>query len=245
MTTAVPAMPPLTIASIGQGFWRLLPLSMFVVVFGLAYGLAAVQTGLTPVQTVFMSFTVFAGTAQFAALELWGAQIPIVPLLVTTFAINARHLLMGASLYPWLKQVPPIQRYGSLLVMSDANWAMTLNDCQSGKPNLGMLVGGGIAIWLTWMGGTVLGMTFGNLIANPARFGLDMVMGCFLLSMVFGGRKNWRLVLIWSVAALSGWLAYRYLPDNTHVVVGAVGGGVVGLFWMERQPKQTAGEADL
>lgn len=244
MITAVPAMPPLTLASIGQGFWRLLPLSMFVVVFGLAYGLAAVQTGLTPLQTVFMSFAVFAGTAQFAALELWGAQIPIVPLLVTTFAINARHLLMGASLYPWLKQVPPMQRYGSLLVMSDANWAMTLNDCQSGKPNLGMLVGGGIAIWLTWMGGTVLGMTFGNLIANPARFGLDMVMGCFLLSMVFGGRKSWRMVLIWCVAALSGWLAYRYLPDNTHVVVGAVGGGMVGLFWMEGKPKPAASETD-
>ncbi len=242
MSTAVSVMPGLTLAGIGQGFWRLLPLSLFVIVFGLAYGLAAVQTGLTPVQTVFMSLTVFAGTAQFAALELWGPQIPIVPLLITTFAINARHLLMGASLYPWLKQVPATQRYGSLLVLSDANWAMTLNDCQNGKPNLGMLVGGGIAIWLTWMGGTILGMTFGNLIADPTRFGLDMVMGCFLLSMVFGGRRSWRLVLIWCVAALTGWLAYRYLPDNTHVVAGAVGGGLVGLFWLERKPAARAME---
>ncbi|WP_028669742.1 AzlC family ABC transporter permease [Saccharospirillum impatiens] len=236
MTTAVPAMPGLTLASIGQGFWRLLPLSMFVVVFGLAYGLAAVQTGLSPVQIVFMSFAVFAGTAQFAALELWGNQIPVFPLLVTTFAINARLLLMGASLYPWLKQVPAGQRYGSLLVMSDANWAMTLNDCQQGKPNLGMLVGGGVAIWVTWMGGTLLGMTFGNLIANPALFGLDMVMGCFMLSMVFGGRKSLRIVVVWCVAALTGWLAYIYLPENTHVVVGAVGGGLVGLFWLDQQP---------
>lgn len=244
MPTAVPTMPGLTLASIGQGFWRLLPLSMFVVVFGLAYGLAAVQTGLTPVQTVFMSFAVFAGTAQFAALELWGAQVPIIPLLITTFAINARHLLMGASLYPWLKQVPATQRYGSLLVLSDANWAMTLNDCQQGKPNLGMLVGGGMALWVTWMGGTLLGMTFGNLIANPARFGLDMVMGCFMLSMVFGGRKNLRMLLVWLVAAASGWLAYLYLPENTHVVAGAIGGGLVGLFWLERTPEKTTGEAD-
>lgn len=244
MTPAVSAMPGLTLTSIGQGFWRLLPLSMFVVVFGLAYGLAAVQTGLSPVQTVFMSFAVFAGTAQFAALELWGAQIPILPLLITTFAINARHLLMGASLYPWLKQVPAPQRFGSLLVLSDANWAMTLNDCQSGKPNLGMLVGGGVALWVTWMGGTLLGMTFGNLIANPARFGLDMVMGCFMLSMVFGGRKSLRMLLVWCVAALSGWLAYRYLPENTHVVAGAVGGGLVGLFWLENQPQKATREAD-
>jgi predicted branched-subunit amino acid permease len=244
MTTAVPAMPGLTLAGIGQGFWRLLPLSMFVVVFGLAYGLAAVQSGLSPVQTVFMSVAVFAGTAQFAALELWGTQVSILPLLITTFAINARMLLMGASLYPWLKQVPPKQRFGSLLVLSDANWAMTLNDCQQGKPNLGMLVGGGIAIWVTWMAGTLLGMTFGNLIANPAQFGLDMVMGCFMLSMVFGGRKSLRMLLVWCVAALSGWLAYAYLPANTHVVVGAIGGGLVGLFWLDRQPAKKPQETE-
>lgn len=244
MSTAVSVMPGLTLAGIGQGFWRLLPLSMFVVVFGLAYGLAAVQTGLTPLQTVFMSFAVFAGTAQFAALELWGGQIPVIPLLVTTFAINARHLLMGASLYPWLKQVPATQRFGSMLVLSDANWAMTLNDCQRGKPNLGLLVGGGMALWVTWMGGTLLGMTFGNLIANPARFGLDMVMGCFMLSMVFGGRKSLRMVLAWCVAALTAWLAYRYLPENTHVVVGAIGGGLVGLFWLEKPAEPKAGSAD-
>lgn len=241
MTTPVATMSGLTLASIGQGFWRLLPLSMFVVMFGLAYGLAAVQTGLAPGQIIFMSAAVFAGTAQFAALELWGTQIPVVPLLITTFAINARHLLMGASLYPWLKQVPPLQRYSSLLVLSDANWAMTVNDCHQGKPSLGTLVGGGIALWLTWTGGTLLGMTFGNLIANPARYGLDMVMGCFMLSMVFGGRKNLRMVVVWTVAALSGWLAYRYLPEHTHVIVGAIGGGLVGLFWLDdRQPGPAA-----
>jgi predicted branched-subunit amino acid permease len=237
-------MPGLTLASIGQGFWRLLPLSMFVVVFGLAYGLAAVQAGLSPLQIVFMSVAVFAGTAQFAALELWGTEIPILPLLITTFAINARMLLMGASLYPWMKHVPPTQRFGSLLVLSDANWAMTLNDCQQGKPNLGMLLGGGIAIWVTWMAGTLLGMTFGNLIANPARFGIDMVMGCFMLSMVFGGRKSLRMLVVWCVAALSGWLAYVYLPANTHVVVGAIGGGLVGLFWLDSQPVKKQEEAE-
>jgi len=244
MTTSVLAMPGLTLASIGKGFWRLLPLSLFVVVFGLAYGLAAVQTGLSPVQIVFMSFAVFAGTSQFAALELWGTQISLLPLLITTFAINARMLLMGASLYPWLKQVPTTQRYGSLLLMSDANWAMTLNDCQQGKPNLGMLVGGGLAIWVTWMVGTLLGMTFGNLIANPARFGLDMVMGCFMLSMVLGGRKSLRMVLAWFVAALTGWLAYVYLPENSHVVAGALGGGLVGLFWLEKKPAQQSEAAN-
>jgi predicted branched-subunit amino acid permease len=42
-----------------------------------------------------MSAFVFAGAAQFAALELWGAQVSIITLVVTVFAINARHLFDG------------------------------------------------------------------------------------------------------------------------------------------------------
>ncbi|MHA7880857.1 MAG: AzlC family ABC transporter permease [Saccharospirillum sp.] len=225
--------PELTFAGMREGFWRLLPLSLFVIAFGLAYGLAAIQAGLSGAETVAMSMLVFTGTAQFAAVELWGAQIPLVPLLLTTFAINARHLLMGASLYPWLRQLPPGQRYGVLVLISDANWAMTLNEFQKGKSNLGLLVGGGIALWLTWLSGTVLGMTVGSGIADPRAFGVDMVLGCFMLSMALGGRKNPRILTAWLVGGLSAYAAYRWLPDNSHVIAGALGGGLVGALWLE------------
>ena len=92
------------------GFKQLVPLSIFVIAFGAAFGLAAVQTGLDNPSALLMSTLVFAGASQFAALELWGVHIPIVPLALTVFAINARHLLMGASLYPWLRHLSPARR---------------------------------------------------------------------------------------------------------------------------------------
>ncbi|MDF4602689.1 AzlC family ABC transporter permease, partial [Vibrio parahaemolyticus] len=101
-----------TRADVWGGFTQLLPLSFFVVVFGLAFGVAAVQTGLDAFPTLLMSTLVFAGASQFATLEMWGAEVPLVPVLITVFAINARHLLMGATLYPWLRQLPPHKRYG-------------------------------------------------------------------------------------------------------------------------------------
>ncbi|MOA53058.1 hypothetical protein D3C78_1764570 [compost metagenome] len=62
-----------------------------------------------------------------------------------------------------------------------------------------------------------------------------MVMGCFLLAMVIGGQKNLRMLVIWSVAAGSSLLAYAYLPENSHVVVGALAGGILGAVWMEKK----------
>lgn len=217
------------------GFKQLVPLSIFVIAFGAAFGLAAVQTGLDNPSAVLMSTLVFAGASQFAALELWGVQIPLVPLALTVFAINARHLLMGASLYPWLRHLSPAKRYGVMLVASDANWALSIQAFNRGKPGFGLLLGGGLALWSFWIFGTWLGIYFGGAIHDPKSFGLDMVMGCFLLAMAVSGEKNLRLLLIWTVAAGSSLLAYWYLPDNSHVVVGALAGGVLGAVWMEKK----------
>lgn len=217
------------------GFTKLVPISLFVVVFGAAFGLAANQAGLSESIIVAMSTLVFAGASQFAALELWGPDVSLITLAITVFAINARHLLMGATLYEWLQHVPPRKRYAVMLVASDANWALSMQAFGNRQPGLGLLLGGGLALWLSWVIGTWLGVVFAGTLHDPKALGLDMVMGCFLLAMVVGGDKNLRLLVIWFVAACASLLAYRYLPENSHVVVGAVAGGITGTLWTEHK----------
>ena len=216
------------------GFRQMVPIAMFVMVFGAAFGLAATQSSLDATWVVVMSTLVFAGAAQFATLDLWGPQVPILTLALTVFAINARHLLMGATLYPWLRHLPPAQRYGVMVVASDANWALAMQSFGRGQPGLGLLLGGGLALWLFWVLGTWLGTQVGDVIADGRRWGLDMVMGCFLLAMVVGGQKNIRMLAISAVAASASLAAYRYLPENSHVVAGALAGGLLGVLWTEQ-----------
>ncbi|WP_432470538.1 AzlC family ABC transporter permease [Amphritea sp. HPY] len=221
--------------NVWAGFKQLVPISFFVIIFGLAFGLAATQVGLANFSIIAMSTLVFAGASQFAALELWGAEVAVIPLAVTVFAINARHLLMGATLYPWLRHLPPAKRYGVMLVATDANWAMSMQAFTRGEPAMGLLFGGGLALWSFWILGTWLGIYFGSAIQDPVSLGLDMVMGCFLLAMVVGGQKDLRIFIIWIVAAVSSLMAYWYLPANSHVVVGALAGGVLGAVWMDKK----------
>ncbi|PAU75206.1 AzlC family ABC transporter permease [Halomonas salipaludis] len=224
-----------------KGLKRMAPLSPFVIAFGLAFGVAAIQRGLSGLETLLMSGLVFAGASQFAALELWGPQIPLVALIASTFAINARHLLMGAALYPWLSHLPRRQRYASLGLMSDSNWAMAAADYRRGETNVGMLVGGGIALWLAWMLGTLLGVVFGSGISEPERFGLDVIMGCFLLSMLVGGKLDLGVLVPWVAAALAALAALAWLPENSHVIVGALAGGIAGLLMPPRsKPKEAS-----
>lgn len=216
------------------GFKQLIPISVFVAIFGAAFGLAASQAGLSDASILSMSMLVFAGASQFAALDLWGPHVPLLTLIITVFAINARHLLMGASLYPWLRHLPKYKQYGLMAVTSDANWAMSLQAFNQGRPGFGIQLGGGVTLWLFWLAGTWLGLVFGSVITDPASIGLDMIMGCFLLALVVDGEKNLRLLAIWATAALASLLSYWYLPENSHVIVGAIAGGLLGMGWEEK-----------
>src|SRR5687768_14680385 len=66
-------------------------------VFGVAYGAATAAAGFSPAFAAVTSATVFAGTAQYAALELWRSPLPVLAILITVFAINARHVALGAT----------------------------------------------------------------------------------------------------------------------------------------------------
>jgi predicted branched-subunit amino acid permease len=224
----------LHLTTIWRGFRRLLPIALFVSAFGFAFGLAAVQKGLPAWQVIMMSFTIFAGTAQFASLDLWGQQLPLVPIVAVTLAINARLLLMGASLYPWLRDVPAKPRYTSMIFLTDAVWAIAASDYQQRRHDLGLLLGGGLVLWLMFLLGTIAGTGLGGTIRDPALYGLDMVMGCFMLSLIVASRVRWRHLLIWSVAAAGAGLAWWLLPGTAYVFVGAFSGGLVGMLMPER-----------
>lgn len=235
MTYGESGLSQLNASLVWDGFRQLLPVSLFVAVFGAAFGLAASQCGLDKVTTTTMSLLVFAGYAQFAALELWSVQVPVLPLIATVFAINARHLLMGATLYPWLRALTPVKRYSIMLVVSDANWAMAIQAFSRGRAGLGLLFGGGLALWLFWSAGTFAGLYFGSAIHDPKNYGLDMVMGCFLLAMVFEGEQNLKVLCTWAVAAGVSLIAYEWLPKNSHVIAGAISGGIAGIFIKDKK----------
>lgn len=121
------------------------------------------------------------------------------------------------------------------MVASDANWAMSIQAFSRGKAGLGLLFGGGLALWLFWVVGTLVGLYFGNAIQEPKSYGLDMVMGCFLLSMVFEGERNLRMFCIWVVAAGASLIAYKWLPENSHVITGALAGGIAGIIMRDKR----------
>ncbi|MEM8852416.1 MAG: AzlC family ABC transporter permease [Pseudomonadota bacterium] len=226
--------PVLTLEGTVRGVRRLAPLSLFVLPFGVAYGVAAVEAGLTPLQAVAMSALAFSGAAQFGVLDFWPGPIAFGSLIFVALAVSARLVVMGAALSPWVNRLSPPRRLAALFLLSDANFADTEPALRSGERDVGILLGGGLIFWVTWVMGTAVGAAGGAIIGDPAMFGIDVVMVCFFGAVVVGmvaGEPNWRATIPPVLAAIVVSVALvSVLPLGWNVIAGALVGGVVGAF---------------
>ena len=81
-----------------QGFRAAAPLWLGVVPFALVYAVVARDAGLSLLETQALSVLVFAGSAQFSAVGLFGSGAAALEIVSTTFLLNVRHVLYGLSL---------------------------------------------------------------------------------------------------------------------------------------------------
>lgn len=86
VSSASPDDVALSGTAVLRGMRRLMPVSLFVIPFGVAFGIAAVEQGLSPVQATAMSFVVFTATAHFAALDFLNEPIAFVSLFFVVLA---------------------------------------------------------------------------------------------------------------------------------------------------------------
>lgn len=219
--------PPVTWGGIVHGMKVMLPFYIPVSVFGIAVGAVAAQKGLTLTEFSVMNFAVYGGMAQLVALGFWQESWNYTALLsiaLTTLAINARLLLMGASLRPWFGAAPARIAYPSLLTMTDANYIYGQTYYQNGGRDMGMFIGAGVVLWILWIITPIPGYLLGNMIRDPRSVGLDLVMPIIFAAMVARLWKGTRDTLSMLAAAGIGLLVERMLGGSIHVVIGALAG---------------------
>jgi 4-azaleucine resistance transporter AzlC len=223
-----------TARGVREGLLRFLPLTPFVVPYGLAFGVAAVAEGFSPQAAIAMSVFVFAGASQFAALEIWAEPVPWLAIAALALTINARFLVMGASLAEWANALPLGRRLAALFLLADANFADARARLRAGERDLGQLLGGGLAMWGPWTIGTVLGATLGPALGALDRYGIDVVMLCFFTAVATAGLKVPVNRLPALVGAAVGVATLDILPPGWSVIAGALAGGVVAALRDER-----------
>ncbi|NQD38107.1 branched-chain amino acid permease [Permianibacter sp. IMCC34836] len=165
------------------GLQRAFPLLLPLLAFGISFGLYARQVGFDSSAAMAMSMITFAGGAQFAALGALAAGSGLIAALLAVLLINSRYLSMGLTLANSL----PASRWkqflaGQLLV--DETWLLSRR--KNGRHRFEFFLAVGIAEWLIWALGTLLGLAFAEHLPAPETLGLDMAIAAFFLALMAG-----------------------------------------------------------
>ncbi|ELL3369799.1 AzlC family ABC transporter permease [Shigella sonnei] len=235
----------LTTLSFSSETWRgtraALPVIIGFLPFGLLLGAQAAQKGLDACSLMPMTGLNFGGGSEFAAIALWTSPPHVLTIVLVSLLVNSRHLLMGASLAPYLSHLPRRKALLALFFMCDETWAMSMADSahrrtQGITPALsaGFYTGVAASLWLTWIISTGLGVILGPVLGDITRWGFDMAFPAVFLVLLKGMWKGCRAALPWLVSLLCAGMTYHFIPGAAYVPVGAVS-GIAAILLLSRR----------
>lgn len=220
--------PVFTFDGFVDGIRKGLMLAPTLIAFGLAVGVLAAAKGLTALEIALMSAWVYAGGAQMASLQIWTEPVPLLALVLTVLAMNARYVLLGAALQPYYGALPAWQVYPALFVMGDGNWALAVRAANAGRPDAGFLLGSGVVMIIPWIGSSVLGHLFGQLLGDPRRLGLDFMLAAFFATMAVGFFRATHSAAPLIVSIAIAVAVERLVPGPWYLFAGALAGSLAG-----------------
>lgn len=217
------------VAAFGTGVRRATPIVLGYVPIGFAYGVLAGKSGLSDANTLLMSLIVFAGSSQFIAVGLFASGTGPAAVILTTFVVNLRHMLMAASLAPFLSGWKKRHLAWFAFELTDETFALhtakanQLAECRLEALSLNMTA------QASWVAGTILGIVASGLIGDVKPLGLDYALAAMFIGLLVGQCENRVRVITAILSGVIATLLYMAGWHQFHIIVATVVGATLGL----------------
>jgi branched chain amino acid efflux pump len=157
-----------------------MPLALPIAAVGMSFGLLAGPL-LGAIPSILMSAVVWSGTAQFGALSILASGGGTALAASAGLLANTRFLPMGFALAPSMTG-GPLRRLLKGALLADASFV--IGHRGGGRFDISAVAWAAPVQYVTWVGGTVVGVAGATVIGDPARWGLDVLFPVFYLSLL-------------------------------------------------------------
>lgn len=234
--------PALAAAEFLRGVKTVSPILIGMVPVGLIMGATCAFVGLSPLAAGLMGGLNFAGGSEFAALSLWSSAPPIAAIVLTTWLVNSRHIVLSAALTPWLQSQPRSRALAALFFMCDECWSLSIRDCyertKAGAPeeqafSLPFYLGVGGSLWFSWWTSAVIGCALSGLLGDLRQWGFQAAFPALfitLTAMMWPGRRRCMPVF---VSGLTAGLTSLVLSTPLAVMLGIIAGLASAWFFIK------------
>jgi 4-azaleucine resistance transporter AzlC len=185
----------------------------------MSFGVLATAAGMSDIAAVVMSMVVFAGSAQFAAVSIVAVGGSLGAAVIAAAMVNSRFLPMGAALAPSLPGRAMFRAVQGQAVV-DASWAMALRE--DGSFDRFFLFGATAVQYVTWSGGTALGVLVGGLLGDTDKLGLDAIFPAFFFALLIAEAQSRRARAVAVLGAAIAVALVPFAPPGVPVLVASV-----------------------
>lgn len=160
--------------SFKKGILAGLPIVVGYFPVAMAFGLMARTVDVSFRDSCLFSLLVFAGASQFMALDLIKAGVATGDIILATFLLNLRHLIMSASLTMRLSEIK--KAWLPVIAFGVTDETFSVSSLTREKPTAPFLLALHGAAYLAWVLGTMVGYLVGALLppSIQASFGIGL-----------------------------------------------------------------------
>lgn len=192
-----------------------------ITLFGVSFGVLAIEAGFSPVQATLMSALVLAGASQFAAIGALATGATATAAWLAAVAVAVRYLPLG------LAAGPAVRRQGVLAALRDTHLLTDQTVAIGSRPggiDLHRYRWTGAVMVVTWVVGTGLASLAASGLPDPAALGLDAAYPALFLAMLAeqlrGDRRARASALAGGLVALT---ALFVVPAGVAVALASLG----------------------
>jgi len=215
-----------------QGVKDATPLLLAVAPYGIVLGAQANQANVSLIEITLMTALNFAGGSEFAAIQLWHSPLPTLTIILITFLINSRHLIMGAAITPYIQHLPKRKIIPALFFMADEGWAVSYRQAlkQASKKtpernlNLSYFLGACFPFYPVWVGAAFLGCIIGPLLGDIEKYGFAIAFPAVFLVLLRGMWKSSQSAKPWIISLIVSSIGYLVFPGHYYVLAGTFSG---------------------
>lgn len=202
-----------------KGLLNGLPICMGYVSVSFAFGIFAVENGLSAVEALMISMSCVTSAGQLAAVPIIAACGSFVELAVSQLVINMRYALMSISLSQKLSgDVTLPDRFAIAFVNTDEVFAVASG--QLGSVSKWYMYGLILTPWLGWSAGTLLGALAGNILPAVVSSSLGVAIYGMFIAIVIPEARASRPVAVCVGIAVALSCLFRYVPGLNAVPSG-------------------------
>ena len=223
-----PEPSPSNETALTQGLKAIWPICLGYIPLGLALGVLGEKAGLSPLQVGSMSLCVFAGSGQFIAISMITAGASIPSIVLTTFIVNLRHLLMSSSLAVHYQGACRKRITMLSYAIVDETFAVNLNKLKNGPWAIENAIVVGYAAFFSWVLSTTIGCYFGRFIPENA-FGLNYALTAMFITLLIYQLNGPIFTLTAIIGGLSAVALSMIMPGNAYIIIATLFAATAGV----------------